>query len=117
MTKSAAIALLASTLALGACAYESAPPPPPPPPSVAAGPAPPPPAAQPGAFALQGSVVERRGRCHTIAGDNGVRYAVEPNVLGRIPAGARVRFEAQVAPRQVCPGAQMLRVFWIRRIG
>jgi hypothetical protein len=118
MIRSAAIALLVSALALGACAYqEEGPPPPAPGPVAAPPPPPPPPAAAPGAFALNGTVVDRRGRCHTIAGENGVRYAVDPKVLGRIPAGARVRFEAQVEPRLTCPGAQRVRVLWIRRIG
>ncbi len=106
---------LAGALSLGACTYTAPPPPPPPPPSLA--PAPPPPPPPPGALSITGSVTEKAGFCHTVVGDNGVRYAVRQGVLGPIPTGARIRVVGTVAARQDCPGSTVIRVSRVARIG
>jgi hypothetical protein len=106
---------LAMAWGLGACVYDSGPPPPPRP----AAPIPPPlPAPPPGGLTITGTIVELRGRCHTIDGDNGVRYAVHRGVLRDIPRGARVRVVGVVHPNQDCPGATVIRADGgVRRLG
>lgn len=115
MNKFALIGLVFA-LGLGACSYDSGPPPPPPPPAAPTPPPPPPP--PPGGFTVTGTVLETRGRCHTIAGDNGVRYAVHRGVLHGIPPRARVRIVGVVHPNQDCPGATVIRADGgVRRLG
>lgn len=117
MNKFALIGLVLA-LGLGACAYDRAPPPPPPPAAPTPPPPPPPLAPPPGGLSITGTVLEVRGRCHTIAGDNGVRYAVHRGVLRGIPPRARVRIVGVVHPNQDCPGATVIRADGgVRRLG
>ena len=113
------IALIALTMALGLGACTTASPPPPPPPRMSAPtPPPPPPAPPPGGTAVTGTVVDVRGRCHRITGDDGQRYAVHRGVLQGIPRGARVRVVGVVHPNQDCPGSTVIRADGgVRRIG
>lgn len=85
----------------------------------ASGDRPPPPPKQPVArgFTFTGQVVEKAGRCHTIASRQG-RYAVDRGVLRGIPVRAWVRVRAVSARRQICPRAQRVIVTslrWIRQ--
>jgi len=114
------LALIALIMAVGvsACAYDRAPPPPPPPRVSAPSPPPPPPAPPPGGVTITGVVTGKTGYCHTIAGDNGQRYAVHRGVLGNIPRGARVRLVGLVHPRQDCAGSTVIRPDGgVRRLG
>jgi hypothetical protein len=108
---------LAAVLGVTACSYDNPPPPPPPPRTTAPAPPPPPPAPPPGGLTLTGTVVDTRGRCHAVAGDNGVRYAVHRGGLRGIPRGTKVRIDGVVHPNQDCPGSTVIRVDSIRRLG
>ena len=114
MNKFALIGLIAA-LGAGACSYDS-PPPPPPPPAAPMPPAPPP-VPPPGGLTVTGSITDTRGRCHRIAGDDGQAYAVHRGGLRGLPRGARVRIVGVVHPNQDCPGATVIRVDGIRRMG
>jgi hypothetical protein len=117
--RSLALIALLSALVVAACAYDQ-PPPPPPAPAVARAPRPPapPPPPPPGGLTITGVVLEKRGYCHAIQGDNGQRYAVHRGVLGEIPQGARVRLVGVIHPRQDCAGATVIRPDGgVRRIG
>lgn len=72
----------------------------------------PPPAPPPGALVVVGVVVETRGWCHEIKGDDGARYAVHYGQLGAIGPGARVRLVGHIAPEQDCPGARVIKLAW-----
>ena len=117
MNKFSLIALVVA-LGIGGCSYDTPPPPPPPPPAAPAPPVPPPPPPPPGGLTITGTVLETGGRCHTIAGDNGQRYAVHRGVLQGIPRGARVRITGVVHPNQDCPGYTVIRADGgVRRLG
>jgi hypothetical protein len=114
--KNLALIALVAAVGVSACATERAPPSPPP--QAAPTPPRPPPAPPPGGVTITGVVTEKRGYCHTIAGDNGQRYAVHRGVLGDIPRGARVRLVGVVHPRQDCAGATVIRPDGgVRRLG
>jgi hypothetical protein len=68
-------------------------------------------------LSFTGTVVDTRGRCHAVAGDNGVRYAVHRGGLRGIPRGTKVRISGVVHPAQDCPGSTVIRVDSIRRLG
>jgi len=115
MKKFALIGLVAA-LAAGACSYDRPAPASPPPPA-APTPPPPPPAPPPGGLTLTGTIVDTRGRCHGVSGDDGQRYAVHRGGLRGLPRGTRVRITGVVHPAQDCQGATVIRVDSIRRLG
>ena len=67
------------------------------------------------AFTIEGRVMTKVGRCHTIA-TGGRRYAVDRGALRRIPVGAIVRVRARRTKRQVCPGSTRILAVKVRRL-
>lgn len=64
----------------------------------------------PGAVLVRGEVIEVRGYCHEVRGDDGKRYSVHFGQLPGFAAGDRVQLVGEIASVQDCPGSKLLRL-------
>lgn len=70
----------------------------------------------PGPVAITGTIDSTRGRCHTIVGDDGSRYAVHRGVLTGLQRGMRVHIVGVAHPNQDCEGMKLIRPNSVRRL-